>query len=139
QEIIDKLQQLTRKVVNRLQNDLSVAKTIMIQVRYYDFTQITRSYTLERHSDNFYDIYAVVERLYDENQTDKPVRLLGVSVSNLMDAKDHIEQLSIYDLNKDLTKDEQVLKIIHSINDTYGQELIHKGSRRKNTDKKHEN
>jgi DNA polymerase-4 len=130
QDIIEKLQALTKKVTNRLQEDDSVAKTISIQVRYHDFTQINRSFTLEYHTDRFLDIYEVVERLYDENQNDKPIRLLGVSVSNLIESKDNIKQISIYEIDENTPKEEAVKNVLDSINNAYGQKIIHKGSKK---------
>jgi DNA polymerase-4 len=130
QDIIEKLQELTRKVTNRLQEDDSVAKTISIQVRYHDFTQINRSFTLEYHTDRFLDIYEVVERLYDENQDEKPIRLLGVSVSNLIESKDNIKQISIYEIDENTPKEEAVKNVLDSINNAYGQKIIHKGSKK---------
>lgn len=128
QECIEKLQKLTKKVVERLNKDKSIAKTITIQVRYNDFNQINRSYTLEHHTNSYLDILTIVERLYDENHTERPVRLLGVSVTGLMDEKERIDQISIYDLSENLTKEEHVLKVIHGINDFYGQDLLKKGT-----------
>jgi DNA polymerase-4 len=133
QACMDHLYQLTKKVVKRLEKDQSIAKTVTIQVRYNDFNQITRSHTLEHHTNLFYDIYAVVERLYDENHTERPVRLLGVSVSGLIDASERIDQLSIYDVNEALTKEEHVRKVISGINALYGQDLLHKGVQDDNT------
>jgi len=130
QEILEKLQALTRKVVRRLQDDNSVCKTISIQVRYSDFTQITRSFTREFHTDNFFDLYQIVEHLYDENVSEKPIRLLGVSVSNLSDASTFVEQLNIFEI-KDITKkDEAVQKMLEEINKAYGQTIIKRGAKK---------
>ena len=134
QESVEKLQKLTRKVVDRLQKDRSIAKTITIQVRYNDFNQINRSYTLEHHTNSFLDILAVVEKLYDENHAERPVRLLGVSITGLMDEKEKIDQISIYDITENLSKEEHVLKVIHGINDFYGQSLLKKGISKKEID-----
>lgn len=129
-DIVDRFTALTRKVVHRLQEDGSVAKTITIQVRYNDFTQINRSLTLEHHTDNFYDIYAVVERLYDENQAEKPIRLLGVSVTNLTEADGYFRQLNLFKM-KDITdKDEAVVKMLNQINEAYGQTIIKRGAKK---------
>lgn len=126
-DAIVKIQSLARKVVERLQKDNSVAKTISIQVRYNDFTQINRSSTLEYHTDNFYEIYEVVERLFDDNQSDKPIRLLGVSVSNLKDSEQNFRQLNIFSIPKNAVKEEGVMRLLDSINDNYGETLIKKG------------
>jgi len=127
QKALTNLSKLSQKVTNRLISDESVTKTISIQVRYNDFTQINRSFTLDFYTDNFYEIYKVVERLFDDNQSDLPIRLLGVSLSNLIPSENNVKQINIFDVPKEATKEETVLKLINSINDTYGNKLIKKG------------
>ena len=129
QEILEKLSALARKVTSRVQDDNSACKTISIQVRYNDFTQINRSYTVDYHTDNFFEIYEVVERLYDNNQSDKPIRLLGVSTSNLIESKNNIRQLNIFKIDEYTPKEEAVKKLLDTINDEYGQKIIKKGSK----------
>ncbi len=129
QDILTKLVKLTKSVVNRLIKDESVVKTISIQVRYNDFTQINRSKTLDFYTDNFYEIYQVVEELYDNNQGDLPIRLLGVSLSNLKDNVNNFRQIDIFNVAKEVTKEEKVLKILNNINETYGQDIIKKGAK----------
>jgi len=130
QDILEKLTALTRKVTNRLQNDDSICKTISIQVRYNDFTQINRSYTQEFYTDNFFEIYQTVERLYDENIADKPIRLLGVSVSNIKDNSNNVRQINIFQIDDITPKEEAVVKILNSINQAYGQKIIKKGAKK---------
>lgn len=130
QEVLEKLTKLARKVVNRLVDDHSVAKTISIQVRYNDFSQITRSFTLEQHTDNFYDIFRIVERLYEENTASKPIRLLGVSVTNLKPTSEHYEQLNLFASVKSDSPKEKIDHMIKEINKLYGKGLIHKGTKK---------
>ncbi len=135
EEVFDKLTPLTRKVVNRLVDDHSVAKTISIQVRYHDFSQITRSFTLEQHTDNFYDIFQVVERLYEENTSTKPIRLLGVSVTNLKAVSDHYEQLNLFKVKEIDSPNEKINVMLQEINKVYGKDLIHKGTKKNDSSK----
>lgn len=128
QDILDKLIKLTKNVAKRVQDDNSVCKTISIQVRYSDFTQINRSFTLDFYTDNFFEIYEVVERLYDDNQSDKPIRLLGVSVANLIDSKNNIRQLNIFKIDEFTPKDKAIRNLLDSINNVYGKRIIKKGS-----------
>lgn len=123
-DILEKFTALTRKVVNRLQDDGSVAKTITIQIRYNDFTQINRSISLEHHTDNFFDIFQVVERLYDENPSEKPIRLLGVSVTNLVNSEGYFRQQSLFKITLNDQKDEAVNQILNKINNVYEQKII---------------
>lgn len=130
-EALEKITVLTKKVVERLHKDESVAKTISIQVRYNDFTQINRSKTLEYHTENFYDVFETVERLFDDNQSDKPIRLLGVSVSNLIDSDNNFRQLNIFKIPDNAIKEESVIKLLESINQNYDKKLIGKGFKKK--------
>jgi len=127
QDALTKITALTRKVVNRLVNDDSVAKTISIQIRYNDFTQINRSKTLDFYTDNFYEIYQIVEGLFDDNQGDLPIRLLGVSVANIKPSSSNVRQINMFDLPKETTKEEVVLKMMNIINESYGSKIIKKG------------
>ena len=127
QDVLTRLISLTKKVVNRLIADDSVIKTINIQVRYNDFTQINRSKTLDFYTDNFFEIYQVVEQLYDDNQGDLPIRLLGVSVSNLKDNINNFRQMNIFKVSKEATKEERVINMLNNINETYGSKIIKKG------------
>ena len=133
EEVFDKLNPLTRKVVNRLVDDHSVAKTVSIQIRYNDFSQITRSFTFEQHTDNFYDIYRIVERLYEENLSSKPIRLLGVSVTNLKPISEHFEQLNLFSSGEEDSPKEKIDVMIEEINKIYGKDFIHKGTKKKDS------
>lgn len=127
QEILQKLYKLTKNVVNRLLKSEKMAKTISIQVKYNNFTQITRSKTINQHTDSFLDFYQLVEDLYDENQGDLPIRLLGVSISNIKPYEKSTIQLNIFDAPKGETKDEKIIRLLSQINDTYGSDLISRG------------
>ena len=107
--------------------DESIIKTISIQVRYNDFTQINRSKTLDFYTDNFFEIYQIVEQLYDSNQGDLPIRLLGVSLSNLKDNINNFRQIDIFNVSKEATKEEKVINILNNINEAYGSTIIKKG------------
>ena len=130
QEILEKLTKLAKNVTRRLQEDESICKTVSIQIRYNDFTQINRSYTGEFYTDNFFELYEIVERLYDDNQSDKPIRLLGVSVSNLKDNVNNVRQMNIFQVEDIKEKDEAVIKILDNINRVYGQTIIKKGAKK---------
>lgn len=127
QEILQNLYKLTKNVVNRLNKAEKMAKTISIQVKYNNFTQITRSKTILQHTDSFLEFYQLVEDLYDENQGDLPIRLLGVSLSNIKAYEKSAIQLNIFDAPKGETKDEKVIRLLSQINDSYGADLISRG------------
>ncbi len=72
------------RVGQRLREAGLAGRTVTLKLRFADFRTITRSRTLPGSSDNDTDIYAVARELLDRLRLGRvPVRLVGVSVSNL--------------------------------------------------------
>lgn len=64
-------------------------KTIVLKVKYSDFTRLTRSQTLGAATDSAAEILDVVRALMKETEAGrKKIRLLGVSLSNLSSASE---------------------------------------------------
>lgn len=57
-------------------------RTITLKVKYADFKQITRSYSLKKPTNATRAIYEVAARLLDELAPSAKIRLIGVGVSN---------------------------------------------------------
>jgi DNA polymerase-4 len=70
-------------------------KTVTLKLKSRDFTQITRSETLGQFTDDGMAIYGVALGLVEKTEAGKrPVRLLGVSVSQLKAGG--VDQLSLF-------------------------------------------
>jgi len=67
----------------RLRASGLTGRTVVVKVRYRDFTTITRSHTLSAAVDSGAAIARAAAALLDQVQVDTGVRLLGVSVANL--------------------------------------------------------
>jgi len=65
-----------------------LARTVSIKVRYSDFTTITRSHSAPATRDEADLVSRAVRLLEKTDAGQRPVRLLGVSVHNLCDARD---------------------------------------------------
>lgn len=74
---------LVEKVAYRLRQSELRGRTITLKLRFSNFKTITRSTTLARSTDLEKDIYREVVRLFEQIDLGKPVRLVGISVSNL--------------------------------------------------------
>lgn len=86
--VLEKMEGILRELEKRVsQRDLG-GKTLTIKVKFDDFTQITRSRSREEVLLTFEDMWPVVEELVEMLQTDKPIRLLGVSLSRFLSAED---------------------------------------------------
>jgi DNA polymerase-4 len=60
-------------------------KTLTIKIKYDDFKQQTRSRTLDHYIYTKNDFYPIIEDLIYSEKINKPVRLLGISISNFLD------------------------------------------------------
>jgi len=87
-----KIAELSESVAAQLKERNIKARTIMLKVKYADFTLNTRSKTLSVATDSTSTIQQVTVRLLHEKTKagKRPIRLLGVGVSNLVLAKEHV-------------------------------------------------
>jgi DNA polymerase-4 len=58
-------------------------KTITVKIKYDDFTQETRSKTIDRYISKKEDFFPIIEQLIFYKNITKSVRLLGISITNL--------------------------------------------------------
>jgi DNA polymerase IV len=79
------LDRLTARCVRRLREAGRSGRTVVIKVRRFDFTTLTRSETLPSPTDDPLVIAAMARRLLAQVELAGGVRLLGVGVSGLAD------------------------------------------------------
>lgn len=83
-EMLAALKPLTEKVCERLAHLQTAAMTVTLKIKYLDFIQVTRSKTSAHYQREVAEIFPVVAYLLRSPAwPDKPVRLLGVYLSNL--------------------------------------------------------
>lgn len=88
-DMLEKLAFLAQEVAGDLTRLQTSAKTVTLKYKYFDFTQHTRSRTLAAYLEAADAIYTVARDLLRTPQPPHaPVRLLGISVSNLLYAQD---------------------------------------------------
>lgn len=87
-EVVDMklaLEPIAQTVMRRLDNANTYGKTLTLKVKFKDFTQITRSLSLDHEIDTLDEIIELSFRLLEEIEWDQfpsGVRLLGVTCSN---------------------------------------------------------
>ncbi|MGF1646186.1 MAG: DNA polymerase IV [Kineosporiaceae bacterium] len=87
---------LSERVASRLRAGGSVGRTVVLKVRFADFTTITRSRSLSRPTDLARDVRRVAAELYDALGLDRArIRLVGVRVENLGPAAGTPVQLAL--------------------------------------------
>jgi DNA polymerase-4 len=75
---------LAHRVASRMRRHGFRGRTVTLKVKYADFEQVTRAESLQQPTDDGGTIYRIAKRLLDKTGVDtRPVRLLGISLSNL--------------------------------------------------------
>ena len=81
--VFKQLQLISEEVETRLAKKEIKGKSLTLKIKYKDFTQYTRSKTQEVYFDGATDFFETAQKLWELRPFDKPVRLLGLSLSNL--------------------------------------------------------
>lgn len=86
-EMKEEVLSLCVQLEKRIRNKTKQGRTVTIKIRFSDFTQLTRSKTLNYYINTVDDIQSVVIELFDKlSLEDKKVRLLGVTLSNFYES-----------------------------------------------------
>lgn len=94
-DIKSEISKNAQRVVDTLQRNHKVGRTIVLKVRYSDFSTLTKRITLDDVTNDFKVIDRVAKMIYDSLDESKlGVRLLGVTVTGL---EDNIQPLNLFD------------------------------------------
>ena len=83
EEIQQKLKLLSEELDSRLSKKEIKGKSLTLKIKYKDFSLYTRSKTREYYFESDEDFFETSQKLWELRPFDKPVRLLGLSLSNL--------------------------------------------------------
>ncbi|MFH1715359.1 MAG: DNA polymerase IV [Elusimicrobiota bacterium] len=114
---------LCNKVSDRMMKYKLVGKTFVFSIRYADFSFKMKRMTIKEYTDNRWDIYHNALKIFKEFLPLKQkVRLLGVSVASVSES--HMQK----SLFSDTEKKEKLNKLVHDINNKYGDFFIKSAS-----------
>ncbi len=113
---------LSEMVGRRTREDDFSGKTISLTIRYKDFTTFTRQTSLKTPISKTRDIYAAANKILNTIHLSQSVRLLGISLSNLV--KDSKQM----DLFLEEKKQKQVTRAMDSVNIRFGDLTLTWGS-----------
>lgn len=86
QFLFDILSKYLIRIQKRLDELDLMPRTLTIKVKYHDFEQFTRSHSLEYNTNDLGILKDALSNMYAHLIFEKPVRLIGLSLSNLEDA-----------------------------------------------------
>jgi DNA polymerase-4 len=96
-EIKDKLVELTNDVVRRLKYHEQKAKTISVNIKTIDFKTRNKSFTMRDYTDDLDKIVVTATNLYQEYFANTTIRLVGISVSNLIESSELFINSELFD------------------------------------------
>ncbi|MDN4493435.1 DNA polymerase IV [Ureibacillus aquaedulcis] len=117
---------LSEKVAERLDAKKLCGSTISIQIRDADWHNHSKSKTFQNPIYNKEIIYEEAIQLFHKSWNGAPIRLLGITISNVLDRKQSVEQLSIFNFEQ-FAKQEPIYELIDEIEKKYGKGAIQKG------------
>lgn len=94
-ELLETLVPYLEEVLTQLQRKSMLAKTLTIKIKYDDFSQHTHSHSLPYATDQWRILFEAMCDLLTSIALERPVRLIGVTLTNLTDNKE--QQLSLLD------------------------------------------
>ena len=98
-ELRIRLRNVSETVASRMEKSEIHAFTVTVKIKYFDFVQTTRQSTSPRLIKSESELFEVADRLLQHapSPPDRPVRLIGVTVSNFRPATpgSHFEQLRL--------------------------------------------
>lgn len=134
-EIKDKLFQLTQEVSARAKNEQKIGTTVTIVIKDTDFKSFTRSKTIAEATNEVDDIFKVAIEQYDNNFAGRPIRLIGVTLSNLIDKSNFYVQMNLFNMEEHREKCATKL-LINELNNKMKKPMLIKASELKKEDKK---
>lgn len=81
--MLDKLATIADELEKRIFKSKNKGKTITIKLKFSDFTQQTRSKTIDEYVSTKEEFFPIIEELLYQKEIIKSVRLLGISITNL--------------------------------------------------------
>ncbi|WP_445748183.1 DNA polymerase IV [Polaribacter sp.] len=81
--MIEKLEKIADELERRMKKSDTKGKTITLKIKYSDFSQQTRSKTMEYFMQDKFEFFPIVKELLYQEKLKNSVRLLGISFGNL--------------------------------------------------------
>ncbi|MDP4157329.1 MAG: DNA polymerase IV [Bacillota bacterium] len=123
QELFHTLDALAEKVSIRLKRKNVLATSIAITIRYKDRKTITRSKRLDNPVHLKEEIASLSKQLFLKAWNGYPIRLLGITGSDLIEQDQVVKQLDLFSYQKEAQK-EPLLNVVSQLQEKYGKKII---------------
>lgn len=117
---------LSKKVAARLDAKNLAGRSITIHIRDANWKNKTRSKTVNNRLYKEQEINQLALELFCASWNGDAIRLLGVTVNNVYDKGESVEQLSIFNFEEH-AKEEPILKLVEQLQGKFGENSIKRG------------
>ena len=126
--IIDNVKELAKMVSNRSKEQKLKGNNISITLKYSDFNVCNRSITTNKYTNDYNDIIEIAIKLIESNYNGEMVRLVGVSLNNLLEIGNINYQEQINFNNNQKIINSKTDDIINQINKKYNKKIVKKAN-----------
>lgn len=103
EEIKETFKKLSLQVSQRAKKVDVVSNNLSITIKYSRFDSVSRTIKLEEATNDFEIIYAKALEIFEHNYEDRPVRLLGICLNQVIPKKEYSQQLSLFSYQNEIT------------------------------------
>ena len=128
------LEKLAEKVSGRLKNVRQLAGMVSVEVKYYDFTNVSHQKQMQVPTSEPEELYRVATELFEELWDQKPIRLLGIRTAKLVEEGTPV-QMSLFDIpiktEEELRKEKRLKKLdaaLQGVRQKYGDAIVKKAN-----------
>lgn len=119
---------LTNTLSNRLAKANLKAHTFTLQIKYNTFKLVSKSKTFTDPINDEKKMYNIMKDLFEDLYDNiTAVRLFGVGANKLVESKEEVRQLSLFDDLDEVEKDHNITSLLESINKSIGSIVIKRG------------
>ncbi|KAB7669948.1 DNA polymerase IV [Bacillus sp. B1-b2] len=137
QELFKVIESLSDKVATRMKKKQVHAQNISVTIRYSNRKNYSKSKKLQNPIKTLEEINQFSKEIFLSVWDGNPVRLLGITASDLIDNNIVVKQLDLFSYEKEADK-EPLWSAIEKLKSKYGKSIIEPASERNNISQKEE-
>ena len=128
-EVLNNLLKLADEVHYQLKAARKKTKTVTITLRDTDFNTITRSKTISDYTSDKTILKYYIEELLDDNYQNRPLRLVGVGFSHLVDNEYKDEEITLFNYESIYEKEETLKNLMKDFDKRFGNKSLFFGKK----------
>ncbi len=120
------LEEISDNITRQLRKEKRYANTVGVNVKDRFFKSSSHQIKLKNPVNKTSEVFETAKKLFDELWDETPLRLIGVSLTDLTDVG--LYQVSLFEDAKDLDKANELENVLDEIKNKYGVKSINKAS-----------